>query len=142
MPAETAQAITTTIEKQFIFETKKITDQAQPWLFYKHLCNLFIYQLVESSTNVHSQTVKARELKILEKVYFPLCVTHVRCQMSGVTSHESHVLCHYFFFFLGQIVGASHWRVCYQRGLPSLVKLVTLRYDLKNLFVSLLLQLQ
>ena len=43
-------------------------------------------------------------------------MSHVRCQVSGVTSQVSHVS-----FFSGQSVGASRWRVCYQRGLPRLV---------------------
>ena len=45
--------------------------------------------------------------------------------MSRVTCHMSHVTCHVslvtiFFLFL-QNVGPSHWRVCYQWGLPLLV---------------------
>ena len=50
------------------------------------------------------------------------------CHVSHVTCHMTHVTCHmsfFFFFYLkknGQSGGASRWRVCYQQGLPHLVK--------------------
>ena len=51
------------------------------------------------------------------------------CHVSRVTCHMSHVTCHmphsFFFFFSGQSAEACRWRVCYQRGLPRLVLLVT-----------------
>ena len=56
-----------------------------------------------SSTNLHSVTVRARELKFWEKVHFPppvIChVSHVTCHVSRVTCHMSHVRCHMIFFF-------------------------------------------
>ena len=42
------------------------------------------------STNLHSQTVKVRELTFWEKVHLPPPVT---CQVSHVTRHMSHVTC-------------------------------------------------
>ena len=61
-------------------------------------------------------------------------VSRVTCHVSPVTCHMSHVkkknyiliyIYIYIFFYLrkkfGQSVGASRWRVCYQRGLPRLV---------------------
>ena len=89
-----------------------------------------------SSPKLHSQTIRARELKFWEKVHHPplhvMCqVSHVTCHISGVTCHMSCVTCHMsqFFFlfylfiylFFGQSGEASRWRVCYQRGLPRLV---------------------
>ena len=49
----------------------------------------------------------------------------VVCHVSGVTCHMSRVRCQVsgvkcIFFFL-QIGRATHWRVCYQGGLPHLV---------------------
>ena len=38
----------------------------------------------------------------------------VTCHLSGVSCHVSGVRCQHFFY----IVGASWWRICYQRGLP------------------------
>ena len=63
----------------------------------------------KSSRHLHSQTGRARDLKLWENVNLPPCVT----------CHISHVTC------LGQSVGASQWRVCYQRGLPRLVWQIT-----------------
>ena len=50
-------------------------------------------------------------------------VSAVSCQLSGVSCQVSGVTCHIFYFiiFFLQTVGASRWRVCYQRGLPRLV---------------------
>ena len=63
----------------------------------------------ESSRHCLSQTIRAVELKFWENVHPPPCVT---CHVSHVTCHVSCVT---------QSVGASRWRVCYQRGLPRLV---------------------
>ena len=41
---------------------------------------------------------------------------HVICHVSHVTCHVS------FIIFFGQNGGACSWTVCYQRGLPRLVK--------------------
>ena len=50
-------------------------------------------------------------------------MSFVTCHMSCVTFHMSCVTCHFFyFFFFGQSGEAFWWRVCYQRGLPCLVK--------------------
>ena len=59
------------------------------------------------------------------------------CHMSGVTCQVSHVRCHHFFF--KQSGGTSRWRVCYQWGLPSLVKLLlpTCLFTLGTLYVLL-----
>ena len=70
-----------------------------------------------------SQTVRARGLKFWESVHPTPCVM---CHVSRVTCHVSSVTCHlshaFFFFFyptkILQSVGASRWRVRYQRGLP------------------------
>ena len=48
-------------------------------------------------------------------MFTPLHVSHVRCQVSNVTS---------FFLLLllfRQLGGASWWRICHQRGVPRLV---------------------
>ena len=46
-------------------------------------------------------------------------VSHVRCHMAGVRCQVSGVTCDFFLLFLllGQLGGASRWKVCYQRGL-------------------------
>ena len=53
-----------------------------------------------SSVHLHSQTVRARKLKFLEKVHLSppvMCkVSHVMCHVSHVTSHVSH----FWFFFV------------------------------------------
>ena len=52
----------------------------------------------ESSNHHKFSTVKAMNLKFLEKVHLPSTVTcqvsHVMCPMSCVTCHLSHVTCH------------------------------------------------
>ena len=58
-------------------------------------------------------------------VSYIIChVSHVMCRVSLVMCHVSCVTCNYYYyiFFFLQIGGASQWRVCYQRGLPRLVK--------------------
>ena len=63
----------------------------------QNLCHSFIHSVSHSSfveissEHLHSQTVRARELKLREKVYLP---PPVMCHMSCVTSHVSHVMCH------------------------------------------------
>ena len=64
-------------------------------------------------------------------MFTPQHVSRVTCNMSPVmchlwrvTCHMSPVTCIYLFIYLKKIqlsVGASLWRVCYQRGLPHLV---------------------
>ena len=94
-----------------------------------------------------SQTERARKLKFWENIHLTLCVmchvsvvmchvslvmchvSPVMCHVSPVTCHVSPITCHVSpvtcnFFILkniGQIGGASQWRVCYQCGLPRLV---------------------
>ena len=65
----------------------------------------------------------------------PCHVSSVMCHVSRVTSHLSHLYILFFILFLNvknfylyilkkkswTSVGASQWRVCYQRGLPRLV---------------------
>ena len=59
------------------------------------------------------------------------CSPPQTCHMSCVTCHVSRVTCQNFFLhFLyvkenGLSGGASRWRVCYQRGLPRLVYIVS-----------------
>ena len=55
------------------------------------------------------------------------------CHMSHVTCHLSHVN-FIFILFFGQIVGASRWRVCYQRGLPRLVSNLIVLRNLKDIY--------
>ena len=61
-----------------------------------------------SLTNLHYQTLRARELKFWEKVTSPH-MSHVTCHMSHVTCHMSHVTHHvshvnfFFFFFLQRL---------------------------------------
>ena len=62
-------------------------------------------------TNLHSQTVRARELKFGEKVHLSIpvmCqVSHVTCHMSRVTCCVSPITCHMSsvrFFFLDKVV--------------------------------------
>ena len=60
-------------------------------------------------------------------------VSCVTCHMSRVTCHVSHVTCHMSRVTKkkkklkknGKSGGASRWRVCYQRGLPRLVNVLT-----------------
>ena len=143
-------------------------------MFYNYLCKIYImittpYVLYDtchvpngtcqvsgvtcqvSHVTSKSQTVRARELKIWEKVELlppatrhMSCVTchmsHVMSHMSCVTFHVSHVMCHmscvtchvslvmwftsHFMFFL--LCFLQDWeaclgRVCYQPNLPRLV---------------------
>ena len=80
------------------------------------------------STSLHSQAVRARELKFWEKIHLsPL----VMCHLSHVTWNVLHVTCHMsqvtsqnillFSFLFRQSGETSWWRVCYQQGLPCLV---------------------
>ena len=51
-----------------------------------------------SSVHLDSQTIRAKELKFLEKVHlFP----SVMCHVSHVMCHMSHVTCHMYFFWGG-----------------------------------------
>ena len=60
-------------------------------------------------------------------------MSRVTCQVSRVTCHVSHVI--FLFYFLGGQSGEAYrWRVCYQRGLPRLVKTET------NFFVKMCIQ--
>ena len=54
-------------------------------------------------------------------------MSRVMCHVSRVTCHMSKKKLHFFFLRKknGQSGGASRWRVCYQRGLPRLVYLLT-----------------
>ena len=47
-------------------------------------------------------------------------MSHVTCHLSHVTCHMPQVTCK-LFLGGGQNGEASHWRICYQRGLPRLV---------------------
>ena len=75
----------------------------------------------ESSRHFTSQTVNAREMKFWENVHSPPSVT---CHMSGVSCQVPCVRRPVSQFLFGQSGGASRWRVCYQLGLPRLVKLI------------------
>ena len=76
-----------------------------------------------SSEHLHSQTVRARELKFWKKVYLP---PSVMCHMSCVTCHVSHVMyhiscvtCHMFFLsFFDKVVKLVSWGSVWQRGYP------------------------
>ena len=60
-----------------------------------------------SSEHLHAQTVRAREVKFLEKVHL---LQPIMCHMSHVMCHVSHVT--------GQSGETSRWMVCYQWGYP------------------------
>ena len=54
------------------------------------------------------------------------CSPPQTCHMSRVTCHMSHFFISIFsLLFFGQSGEAYRWRVCYQRGLPRLVLMVT-----------------
>ena len=59
-------------------------------------------------------------------MFTPHNLSHVTCRMSRVTCHVtchiSHVTFFSFFSFCEQSGEAYPWRVCYQQGLPRLVK--------------------
>ena len=77
-------------------------------------------------------------------------VSHVMCHMSCVTCQVSLVICHmlnvtrhmsqvkfFLYFFCGESVGVSWWKVCYQRGLPCLVyQLLSVTGQTKKIFVE------
>ena len=67
-----------------------------------------------SSDHLHSQTVRARELKFCEKDHLP---PPVICHLSPVTFHLSHVTC----LVTNKNCEACWLRVCYQRGIPYIV---------------------
>ena len=112
-----------------------LTDLVWPGLFYKEPCNYLSDGFFSSqSSRYHkSQIVRARGMKLLENIHPAPCVPcHlpcVICHMSG-SCVRCHVLkLNFFLFFLlfflsffGQSTGASWLRVCYQLGLPCLVK--------------------
>ena len=82
-----------------------------------------------SSKHCRSQAGRARQLKFWDNFYPALCVM---CHVSRVTCHMSPVTCHLFerkkYIFQKQIQqsgGASRWKVCYWRGLPRLVCILT-----------------
>ena len=95
------------------------------WSFLYVFCHCFLLlhilpdPLTESSfssnffKHLHYKTVWARDLKCLENIHLPPCVTG---HMSHVLRHNICIFC--FVLFSG---GASWWRVCYQWGLPRLV---------------------
>ena len=62
-------------------------------LFYKHRCHWFSESAFsfKSSENIHSQTVRARELIFWEKGHLP---PPVICHMSCVMCNVSCVMCH------------------------------------------------
>ena len=99
-----------------VLQTLPLLNKITDWSFVK------IY-----STNLHSQTVGAREQTCWEKVSRVTChMSRVTCHLSHViTCHMSHVICHNLFF--KQRGEASQRRVCYQRGLPCLVSKVFLQ---------------
>ena len=73
----------------------------------------------------NSQTIRAREHKFWEKFHLIPLVT---CHKSCLPCPMSHVMSHMFLSsFFGQNGEASHWSVCYQRGLPSLGLVMTRR---------------
>ena len=76
-----------------------------------------------NSVVIHRLIHSIRDLKFWENVYLP---PHVLYDMSRVLCHMSYVPCHmsiyiyfyvFLYFFPGQYVEPSQWRVCYQRGL-------------------------
>ena len=64
-------------------------------IFYIHIRHLSFLEI--SSRHCQSQTGRARDLKFLENVHPPPCITchmsHAICHMSQVTCHVSHVTC-------------------------------------------------
>ena len=72
----------------------------------------------------YSQTVRARDLKLLTNLHNHLVVT---CHMSCVVCHVSCFRCHMSQIKnkLTKIIGgATCWMVCYQRGIPRLVLII------------------
>ena len=75
----------------------------------------------KSSNHFHSQIVRARELKSLEKIHLPPPVTghvsHDMCHMSCVTSRVSRDICHVscvtwqYFFYSFLITSFSFYKV-------------------------------
>ena len=51
----------------------------------------------------------------------PHHMSHVTCHVSYVKCHMLFVQCDIFCIFFPSHIGASWWRVCFQRGLPRLV---------------------
>ena len=84
-------------------------------VLHTHL--LFIFTLFsfssKSSKHHYTQTVRARNLKLWENIH-PNYVSYFMCHVSVVRC-QAH-------FFRGGSGGASRWSVCYQCGLPCLVK--------------------
>ena len=74
-----------------------LTDPVKPGLlFYKHLCYSVSQSAIpslKSSKCLHSQTVRARELKFWENFHLPI---NVACQLSHVTCQMSPVTCNIF----------------------------------------------
>ena len=67
----------------------------------------------------------------------------VDIQVFSVKCHMSPIMC-FLSFFLGQINGASQWRVCYQRSLPRLVYHVAQvqpRHDPTTMAITTILRL-
>ena len=83
--------------------------------YYPPTSIYFGFVLIESSRHCPFQTIRARTLTFWENVHPPQCIT---CHLSGVQCQVSSVIIFIIFF---TNVGASLWRVCYQRGIRCLV---------------------
>ena len=63
-------------------------------------------------------------MKFCKSAHTKCHMSHFTCHISHVTCHVSHVTCIFLFLlFFWQSAVTSGVRVCYQRGLPCLVKL-------------------
>ena len=56
------------------------------------------------------------------------------CHISRVTCHVSHVI-FFLFFFSSLFCEAYRWRVCYQRGLPLLVFVITYNHAISLIII-------
>ena len=82
------------------------------------MCHLSCVMCYVSCVMCHVPYVMRHASCAMCHVSYVMChVSCVMCHMSCVTCHLSHITSSFF----GQRVGASQWRVCYQRGLPRLV---------------------
>ena len=87
-----------------------------------------------SSNHCLSQTLRARELKFQENIHpSPHVTWYMLCVKIYFRRYKSCIFIFFIFFGGGggwgvQSCGASRWRVCYQQGLPRLVRINLVRF--------------
>ena len=110
-------------------KTCYLTDLVQPGLFYKHLHHSFIHKVSQSVSwrsflfrifkTLSIQSPKSQGAQNLRE-----CSSPIKCLISGVTCHVSHVRCpvsesmYYYYYYY--IFFFTNWRSKSMKGLLSM----------------------